>query len=344
MNLSPLPTWNKSEKSLSSGMFFKQPSVCCKANFDKCNWFYSSIEEKRGFHICPCGLTAYSTGLFNNPIFSGIRVSGHYDVKKTKSLKSDFLPTLPEALVVDSVSKYLVEGVNEIIDIDLVNSSLHEIRKFNLEIKRVAEELLGMPETGKTEICKKVKSIFAASSLISVRLNVYDFEENPQIITASTPYNVQLYKKFDKANHILEVYARDNRVRVKLCGNSYITIEAYPVLDFLPFVILENAIKYSPSDQDVMVQFDEYGSSLDVTIRSIGPALSKTEMQQVFDKGSRGKTAKSIDSSGGGYGLYFAKVICDLHNIDISAKVGKTRFTLNGVTYKDFEILLHYSS
>jgi K+-sensing histidine kinase KdpD len=245
-------------------------------------------------------------------------------------------------LVQEYITKHL-RGLNTSrVDIDLINSTLHEIRKFNLEIKRISEDVLNNNSISPEEAQKKVKSIFASSSLMSIRLNLYDFDENPQIITASSTYSASLYSKFYKATHILENYARDNKVAIKLIGSSYLNLDAYPILDFLPFVIIENAIKYSPENQDVEVKFQENNRALDITISSIGPRLMEHESKDVFKKGFRGLDAASLDSSGGGYGLYFAKLVCDLHDINISVACGNYRFKLDGVKYADFDVHIYY--
>lgn len=344
MNLSPIPIWDRTNAELHDGLLLKAPSICSKYDVGKCAKFYDSIHGRRGLYMCPCGLSAYCTGGDGGSIFSGIRIAGHYDNRKIKRYKSDYLPTLPVAIVVEAVAKYMGDGINEKVDIELVNSSLHEIRKLNTEIKRLSEEVsFNIEGWNKYEINKRVKSIFASSSLISVRLNVYDFGENPHIITASGKHVSSLYKKFDKAKYILEGRAKDKEIDIRFVGNSYAEFDAYPILDILPFVLLENAVKYSPPQRSVRVIFEESDVTLSVSIKSVGPKMTESELGVALEKGGRGHIARAIDSSGGGYGLYFASMVCGIHEIDITLKSGGCEFDFEEACYADFEVQLRRS-
>lgn len=345
MNFSPFPVWNTKDNCLDDGSLFDAPSICERMDKSKCIDHYKTIADKRGFFVCPAGLSSYSIGIVGKPIFSGIRVNGHYDIKKLKrtSTSGDFLPTLPPDQVIKAIGKVnlLIGNRDNKHDIELMNSSLHEIRKFNAEIKRLSEELMVSTDPNNVEIIKNVKTIFAASSLISVRLNIFDFDENPGIVTSSNPYTAAVYGKFEKSAHVLEVYAKRKSVTIKpFKGRSYKKIDIYPAFEFLPFVIMENAVKYSPKDQDITIEFEEVNNNLEITVSSVGPVLTRHEIESVFEKGSRGVAAVKLDDGGGGYGLYFAKMICDLHNVEIEVFSSPCNFHFNGIDYSDFKIKL----
>ncbi len=265
-----------------------------------------------------------------------------FDAPSICERMDDFLPTLPVSSVIAAIKKInLLKGDTDgKHDIELMNSSLHEIRKFNTEIKNLSEEI--MDPNNQNNVEKNAKAIFAASSLISVRLNIFDFDENPRIVTSSTPYSASVFGKFQKSAHVLEVRAKRKSVTIKnFVGNSFKKIDIYPVFEFLPFVIMENAVKYSPEKQDITVNFEENMGCLEIIVSSMGPILTKQEIETVFEKGARGQAAIKLDDSGGGYGLYFAKVICDIHNIGIQVSSETSNgFTLNNIRYTTFAIKL----
>lgn len=337
-------------------LFLKLLKFAHKAKTRLCKKHYDRIELVQGFHECPMGLSSYSSGEKGQPILTALRIADTYDARKLKHADG-FLPTLPKKAVLDSFSKIrritsewssksqtkkpldLKGGVDLDATEDkvLVDFSLHEIRKFNTQIKRYAEELMISSANPDAKFAAfvdlKSKSIFASSSMLSTRLSVYDFEANPEVITSSSQ-RASLYKKFDKARRVLDVYAKDQRVRIdQFDGSSYYERNSYQVLDFLPFVILENAIKYSPKDQRISVAFDDTSTSLKVTVSSLGPKNTKEDLREIFAKRGRGSVARSLDPSGGGYGLYFAKLICDLHEIDISVSSDDATLTFNGLDY-----------
>ena len=353
----PVPTWSTEKQEVVDGTLFPSPSICLRAKKRFCRKHYENISTLKGFHICHMGLSSYSSGETNRPVLTAIRVADFYDSKKLKQV-DDFLPTLPKSLIVNCLNKF--PGVMAIESNEnssakttspanekgIMDFSLHEIRKINTQIKRHAEELMlntSSQDQDKVVSFVEWKSniIFAASSMLSTRLGIYDFETNPAIITAN-PTRASLYKKFDKARIVLYTYAKDKKVTInQFSGSSFYEIDAYSALDFLPFVILENAIKYSPSYQDISVVFEDTSEQLKIVVSSIGPINSEDDLQTIFLKRARGKVAKGLDAAGGGYGLYFGKLICDLHNIIISATSEKNSIlTLNGNDYSQFTVTL----
>jgi hypothetical protein len=346
-NLSAFPVWDENNNKVVDGTLIASSSLCEKIKTKKCIKHYSSIKNNKGFHICPAGLTTYSTGEGN--CFSSVKVNGHYDVTKTKRT-SDFLPAIPPNIFLSSINKSSsllnVKSNSSEMDSDIIDFSIHEVRRFNGVIKRLSEELLLIKEPDINYIKKKVKSIFASSSLISVRLNAFDLEENPDVITSQSMSNSGIYKKFEKASHCLDSYAKDNDVKIlPFKGRSHLTIDMYQIFDLIPFVIMENAIKYSPKGQVVQIEFDEISTkSLQVAVTSTGPTSSKLEIAEIFEKKSRGYNASLMDGTGGGYGLYFAKKICDMHGVEIEAQSKPCDFQLNGIDYSEFTIKLNISN
>lgn len=346
---SPLPTWNEKDSKVDEGTFFDVPDICGKQKSKRCRKHYELIKLKKGFHQCHAGCSSYSTGDANEEIYTGMRVAGYYDQKKMKSTNT-FMPTLPPKEVLESISKskkrYQTQdkhNIEAIYDKDLVDFCLHEIRKYNLIIKRVSEEYLTSKRQSSVDVSKLMKTVFASSTSITNRLNIYDMEGNPQIVTASSPFQASAFGKFQKASHCLEIYGKDLGVRIpQFKGQLFTNIDMYPIFDFIPHVILENAIKYSPPQQEVQVTFEEAADDFEIRIESIGPKVSDEEIPHLFEKNFRGDMAKVVDTSGGGYGLYFARLICDLHGIEMSASSDESFMNFNGISYAPFTIELRY--
>lgn len=346
-NFSAFPIWDENNKVVVDGTLISASLACSKIKKKICTKHYEKIKNKKGFHVCPAGLTTFSDG--NGKLYSSFKAKNYYDITKTKKL-DDFIPTVPAAVFLDSINKsntLITSRVSSLspentIDSDMIDFSIHEVRRFNGTIKRLSEEILLMQNQASDAIIKKVKSVFASSSLISVRLNAFDLEENPDVITSQSMFNNGVYKKFQKASHCLDSYAKDNNVKIlPFKGKSHLTIDMYQIFDLIPFVILENAIKYSPKSQTVQVEFDEVNLNLlEVKITSKGPTSSKEELASIFTKKCRGKNATLVDGTGGGYGLYFAKTICEMHGIQIEAYSQPTEFQLEGVEYSEFYIKL----
>lgn len=217
---------------------------------------------------------------------------------------------------------------------EILNSTLHEIRRFSAQLSKFCERI--SRETRDNQNLNQLAlSAFYTAGMISSRLAYTDIELNPRAIESQTSLRSGIFKKFDKAKRILAEEARGRDVTVQLIGESRAEIEALPILELLPFVVLENAIKYSPPSQTVTVQFETIPGRQVVTIKSHGPEVAPDELPKLFDKGFRG--ASTIAMPGEGLGLFLAKRVCDLHGFSIAADIeDRSRYSLNGVNYSEF--------
>ena len=320
--------------------------------------FYCDIAEKNGVHICPCGYSSYVTDVGGKPvIYTGIRISGHVDRKKLRRRRDGYpspkisLTALEQSLrAVEDTRKALVSErrrIEESTEQDarvLVNSTLHEIRKLNAEIKNQTEELQHHLEHGRGNdfIQYRVENIFGTSSLISTRLNSYDLSVNPDLLLAEQKRPIGIFKKFQKVAHCMNSTSRKKKVTIKLSGGSHRKVDGYQFFEILPFLLVENAMKFSPKDQTLAIDFYEDRKSLEVVVTSYGPALEDGEEEKIFQKGYRGRNAVKV-APGTGAGLYLAKLICEHHNIEISAESRYEHvITVGNVPYCDFAVTLRF--
>lgn len=126
---------------------------------------------------------------------------------------------------------------------EILNSTLHEIRRFSAQLSRFCERISRETE-GNQNLNQLALSAFYTAGMISSRLAYTDIELNQRAIESQTTLRSGIFKKFDKAKRILAEEARSRSVTVQLHGESRAEIDALPVLELLPFVVLENAIKY----------------------------------------------------------------------------------------------------
>lgn len=228
-----------------------------------------------------------------------------------------------------------------------LDSTLHEVRRFSNEISIHAEALSKQlkqinADVYHQELCD---TIMYTNGMISSRLGFTDIELNPASVRLQMSIRTGIYKKFEKARHVLTLKAKHRRVQIKMIGNSYIEIDALPSFELVPFVLLDNAIKYSPENQDVVVNFDEQANrqSLTVEVRSIGPMVAPEEAVEIFNRGKRGQNAIKLSAAGEGLGLFLAKFLCDYHDIRLSAHPSQHRdFDIGGVPYSQFVVRIGF--
>jgi len=80
--------------------------------------------------------------------------------------------------------------------------------------------------------------------------------------------------------------------------------------------LLENAFKYSPSNEPVILSLDHCNQQLIIEVRDKGIGIAHADMEYIFDKYHR--AANSANTSGIGLGLYMAKSVVVQHKGEIN--------------------------
>ncbi|ALN59840.1 histidine kinase family protein [Lysobacter enzymogenes] len=224
---------------------------------------------------------------------------------------------------------------------------LHETRRLNLEINSFSEELSKCLASGDmVGVRENAESIMFASGLISSRLTFSDFELNPVSLARQGKIRAGIYKKFDKSRRLLAKSWRSKGISVRLEGLSYAEIDAVPAFELVPFVLLDNAIKYSPDNQDVKVLFEDR-PNIDchtrVTISSVGPMVSPEEIEKLTERGYRGGFAHGSRIAGEGLGLYLAEILSATANAKLKIfSSAENLYSFNGIPYSAFWVELDF--
>lgn len=330
---------------------------CCKG---KCKEFYQNVrqKERNKFYTCPHGMSVYLSP--TGKIFSCMRERSTYQKDKAKVIhreERNYNPILDTqqllTLIDASTENFETERILDEKRASL-DSISHEVKQLNTQIKDHSDIILQTYKLDQDDVQlsasdivtlqEKIRTIYVSSSMIASRFSLYDYEKNPQALTQGKAYPCNVYGKFDKIRRILKGYMRKSTV-ISINGGSFSHITAYPSFEMVPLLLLENSVKYSYGHGDeVTVDFlEEKAGSLIVTISSYSPYCSEEESSQIFDKGFRGKNARKI-SDGSGIGLYFVKMLCDLHNIQISAESDSNRISeISGVAYAPFKYTLTFN-
>jgi len=103
------------------------------------------------------------------------------------------------------------------------------------------------------------------------------------------------------------------------------------IVDLL-VILIDNAIKYSPENQKVILRSDLKNNHLYLSIKDFGIGIDDKDIPHIFDRFYRADQARSkIDIGGYGLGLSIAKKIVDQHNgsIKVNSVLNKgTIFTV----------------
>ncbi len=314
------------------GYIHALPEYCRKnCNSKKCREEYQSLkdfEEKPKFKECHKGfLLCYMEWENKKIVFNGLIDSQDSDKnqkifgKKFKSNKID------KRNILDFVSSY------KFIDQLYIREKLKKLIQPYHDIKRligaVVTNLEAVAHKDSSEprirdiaqnlkhIAPGLDTVYYTCQFIHFCTTQTDSFNNPQTLKSGRTIPRGIYKSFDKMKRILLSKAKEKNLELKFEGESYRTIQAYSSLDLLPFTLLDNAIKYSLEDNEVLVKFEEGENSLVVSIENIGPFVSNEEKEKIFKKFARGNNANKFAPQGSGIGLYLAKIIAEHHGATI---------------------------
>lgn len=227
---------------------------------------------------------------------------------------------------------------------DLLEIFLHEVNSLNTIIKGSAE-LLSKSTKNKMDnkaVIHHSNVILENSFILATQFDIINYLINPEFIKIERPDKRNLFGKFFKSVISFKRLAKNKNITINLTGEANSLLDMYPVIDTLPILILDNAIKYSIMDSDVDIDFFEDSDSIEIRIENIGPCLNEEEIENVCNKGFRGEEAIKTEKPGYGFGLSFLKQICVIHNATCKISSGNCKFQSDGVKYSDFKMVLDF--
>lgn len=356
MNLLPLLENGK----ITDGQYIQALPYCHKnCVTDKCKDFYKSLSDKTtGLHLCPNKLSVY---LYSSK--EKVVVIPSLREKKTqKKYKKSFEdsgvnnPILPENQL-----QLLFNCVNSQYDIEIelqkkkdeFDITSHEIKKINTQIGECSDIIIDLlkdfaPPTDKQEIIDKILektlTINVSSKMIKSRFDLVNYENNKNALKVGTRHPTNIYGKFDKMTTILKNHLKKH-IPLIIHGKSKATFKCYQSFELVPFMILENAVKYSARENEVSIDFNKLDQkTLEVSITSFSPFCTKDEITHIFEKGYRGENGEKISTDGSGIGLYFTKMICDANDIEITIDSNENQIIeINDIPYAPFTVTLTFN-
>ncbi|QDH69642.1 sensor histidine kinase [Marilutibacter alkalisoli] len=229
----------------------------------------------------------------------------------------------------------------------ILDGIMHETRRLNSEIASACEEVSkSIASKNYSQASRDAEDAFYSSGLVSSRLTFADFEINPDSISRQPRYSAGIYKKFDKARRILFRAAKRKGVNVVIQGPSRNEIEVVPAFEMVPFVLIDNAIKYSPNNQDVQVKVTDNpspGTRVQVVISSVGPMVPTHELPTLTKRGQRGSHALKSNIPGEGIGLYLADTLIRLANGRLALSSSQSSlYSFNDVGYSSFVVTIAF--
>lgn len=335
------PRYILNENKLYDGILYKAHPFCViHSNDIICKKFYNSLAIDN-FSICPYGYAVYYSKDNPNYIICSLKINGFYNKRKvSKRSPSEFSPVMNT----DIFENYIRNSFDLNKGLTSFKDALHDVRKLNTDIKYSAEKLLQIVHDYAS--IEEARRILAQSGLLTTNLDIFDLEVNPDLLGIGRPQSVHIYKLFDKTLKILKYNFNKKNIEQNIVGRSDTKIKLPKLFVTVPFIILENAAKYTENNGKVIIFFEESDTSLHTYIEcNDSPQVLESEKEKVFNNGYRGQhLVENYHIKGQGKGLYFLKQVCDKAGINYYIESGPYQGkSYNNMPYCKFQIHLIFN-
>ncbi len=221
-------------------------------------------------------------------------------------------------------------GSTEMLRSDFINNFSHEFKTPITSIRGFAR-LLKNDELTKEEQNEYLDVIINESGrLAALATNVLNLTkiENQSILSDTGRFNLSeqlrscillLEDKWEKKNIELQaIFGSDDSANEDIADLYYTGNQE--LLNQVWINILDNAIKFSPENGQIIVAAAEHDKTLTVEITDFGCGMSEETVSRIFDKFYQGDTSHAVE--GNGVGLAIVRKIVELHggNIEVSSK------------------------
>jgi signal transduction histidine kinase len=307
------------------------PNAFClkklKENDRACKHHYSSVFQaspaEGKFSRCPYG---YHTSSHIPNLIPRMAVSG-IGVKRAGAKRE--LEELERARDIFMAVNFAAGRVHR-LEYSLLEDALHEVRHTNARIKIAAEEQAATDGIDVEKVASEVDryehsdlprslAIYLASEDVSSTLDIFEFARKPtdepwerEFINFRDLFKLQVVTSF--------ALLRRRKLVVKIEG-AISPRELSIATKFLPRILLDNAIKYSSTESEILVTLFEKEDSFGFSVSNYGKTIAEPEREMVFRRGTRGSNCES--HAGAGVGLWIARSIASLESGSVTLDLVK---------------------
>lgn len=269
--------------------------------------FLREIREP-GWSQCPSGMLTFSHRISRDDhtllVFPGLSESRLIRLRSagdrappTISSRQDF-----ERLVLEGLE--INRKATEMLSIQSL-SYIHDYRRINATLYALALRLLRVL-TEKPEDVQMMKQLSAdIVSLSQLHKTTTDWAEFCAEPTAmiSKISGVPIGNRVERIANCWRLIAEKKHVSISVDNKSRLVIPGPPVFDLIPYSLLDNAVKYSPTHEKIDVSIQDQVDGVAISISSIGPMIEESERKRIFEIKERGKHALLSGIVGSGIGL-----------------------------------------
>lgn len=300
-----------------------------------------------GHNICSKGFSCYPIGTNQHAIvlngLLSVELNKNFSGERRKIYKANAV-TESE---VGSVAKHLNTITTIFQDAERQGAKdsvafFHDVRtSVGVVLSWCQEVIAASPGTKFEEKLATAKTstrnLFDAINLLQEQLELADIIANPAAITYGRRGFSSLVGFWYKMVKLFEARAARRDVDIKFNAHGReIFVEAYNSFQFVPLILLDNAIKYSFRGKTIFVEIDQGTDRVSVAVNSFGKTVPREYWERIFLKNVRGPNGIEENPEGMGMGLFLANEIVGAHDFALryeppvpEVNVGNNRFIVD---------------
>jgi signal transduction histidine kinase len=317
------------EGKLYDGIIHGQLNICRKCEKRDCAGF---VGKPFQHFTCSKGFSCYPVSAFgSNFVLNGL-ISSEFNTaiigKQRKPYKQN---TISHQDILKSLKH--TNQLNDSISSDITNevkgsvAFLHDIRTSVGIVLDWCQDVIGGGDGETFEEKLRTASedlvgLYQSISLLKEQLNLADIIPNPSAITYGVKGQSNINGFLYKMHKIFEPRFRRKGLQIQMEGFTKARIEAYNSIQFIPLILLDNALKYSAYGKTTVIRLheDRHQNFIQITVSSYGRVVPEEYWEKIFEKYVRGPGATELNPQGMGLGLYIAQKIAEAHNFRIRYK------------------------
>ena len=308
---------------LLNGMFYEGEKIK-SLNICSAGCVPDDFQDVITYSRCQHGLTHYRKTMKGNNVAITQVVGDRYSHEGKLKYKGRNV-TLSDALNwysyverhQDVCERIILEKASEDFD------KFHEFTKWTEQISFYTNKILNKYGNGLNDSYQKassdVKSLYQISSMLKDSLDSTGIYFNPAAAKYGKRRTTDIYRMIHKMTMILE-HAEGSAFnkKIKIKGSVRKDYDVYESFKIIPLSFIQNAIKYSSSNE-ITVRFDESNDSLLISVTSTGNKLPN-DIEKLCLRGYRTPWAKYMHHDGKGLGLYVSSVVAKAHSYEMGVK------------------------
>jgi signal transduction histidine kinase len=208
---------------------------------------------------------------------------------------------------------------------DWVAILAHELQQPINSIRLSAELMLrGQLDTKERATMERICSSSAHLGRMICNFKMLSALDSARVILDKTP--IDLSKLLgDVTSRFVDL---DGRVTLELPDGPVIATCDRCRIEQVLTNLLSNAAKYGDEDAPIALALDIEDAAITISVTNRGSEISADELETVFDRDFRTRSARASGIPGSGLGLYVAKCLVDAHGgrIGVTSACGTTTF------------------